>query len=547
MNNIYRFLFFIILIIIISLFYLAVKDKSLAIICELIIVASTFYLLKNWLIKITISLPILTILASQFTSAYAIGDYLPILAFSNINESTSINLQKSLFIFSSALFANLIFVYSFYKLFSCNLLKMKKHLLIVVIIIVLACVSYLLKSPTTTFVKNAFSAYKELSFEINYDIKTSQKKLYEKNFVYKNLKNPLPQLDQTKKLNIIVFFVEGFNFESIDLFNDKYDDLTPNIDKFINSSVYFSNYYNHTAATFRGIRGQLTSSYQSKGGYYKDNSGLGQLTDSELNQFYKDTVISLPHIMNTNGYSTAFFEPHDEQQFHNMLINLDFKTVYGTKDFIGSRSSVGHLSDTELFSLFTKTLQENKIKNPFFIGFYNVGTHLGLDSSNVKYKINNEVANTIHNFDFEFGKFFSWFKSSKYHENTIIILTADHSAFPSNKYIELFGNKGLTKDIMINKIPLAIYYKNFKHQVLDAQGKNSIDFAPTVLSILGINKAHNYFLGCSIFETNCTLPFEFIHNQGDIFMNTKNGDIINMPHKDPNIKLIEDYYSLSGI
>lgn len=51
---------------------------------------------------------------------------------------------------------------------------------------------------------------------------------------------------------------------------------------------------------------------------------------------------------------------------------------------------------------------------------------------------------------------------------------------------------------MLDQIPFLIYYKGITPETIDADGRNSLDFAPTVLDYLDIS-APNYFLGESLF------------------------------------------------
>jgi hypothetical protein len=70
------------------------------------------------------------------------------------------------------------------------------------------------------------------------------------------------QLKENKKPNIIIIFTEGFSAEVLDVYNNLDLNLTPNLNKLYERSLVFNNYYNHTAATYRGLRGQMISGYQ---------------------------------------------------------------------------------------------------------------------------------------------------------------------------------------------------------------------------------------------------------------------------------------------
>lgn len=53
----------------------------------------------------------------------------------------------------------------------------------------------------------------------------------------------------------------------------------------------------------------------------------------------------------------------------------------------------------------------------------------------------------------------------------------------------------------VDTIPLMIYWKGIQPRSIDVHGKNSLDFAPSLLSLLGLGqRVHNLFLGCTFFE-----------------------------------------------
>lgn len=52
---------------------------------------------------------------------------------------------------------------------------------------------------------------------------------------------------------------------------------------------------------------------------------------------------------------------------------------------------------------------------------------------------------------------------------------------------------------MVDEIPFYIYYKGMDSKVIDAQGRNSLSLAPTILDYLDISD-ENYFLGDTLFS-----------------------------------------------
>lgn len=388
-----------------------------------------------------------------------------------------------------------------------------------------------------------YHAYMEQSlFTPSAKMRKLQQQLYAQNDTFSNDFDVQKVMDFRNK-NVVVVFAEGFSTQFIDKFNN-YKSLTPNIDKFLEESVYFNNYYNHTAATFRGLRGQLTSSYQFRSGYRKDNNGLGQINGEQIKKTLTGNLISVPHILKNYGYHPYFLTAHpDKHQLNMVLETLEFDTVYGADDFVPGNNG-NDLTDKQLFSALSNMLSHDKLQKPFFIGTYNMGTHFGQNSPDLKYGDgHNILLNTIHNFDDVFGKFWN---SVKDRQDLVIILTADHATPPyGGPYNETFGTHRLYP---VGKIPFVIWTYDIKHQVIDVKGRNSLAFAPTLLQAMGIKHSFNYFLGCSLFNSACSKPFGNIYNEGDDrFLETPAIRPLDEANKEDKviIQKIRDFYNLS--
>lgn len=324
------------------------------------------------------------------------------------------------------------------------------------------------------------------------------------------------------KPNVVVFFVEGMSANIIDYYGGKYKDLTPNINELANSSLVFKNYYNHTAATFRGLRGQLTSTYQYIGGTDASSTGLDQLSSEQVVLHTISKLTTLPNILHDEGYSTYFISPHYRgANLNTMLASLGFDRVYTRADDTNFKGSATEpLSDRALIDfLISKTKND---KSPFFIGLYNFGTHLTIDSPDVKYKDGRSIAlNRFHNLDAQIGRYIKYLKESGMEKNTIFVLTSDHASFPAPEFTSVIDTPN---NYFIDKIPLIIHWEGAHHEVIDAEGKNSVNFAPTLLNILNIAKARNYFMGCSLLDSNCH-PVANISAYGDSFFITDQNNV----------------------
>lgn len=303
-----------------------------------------------------------------------------------------------------------------------------------------------------------------------------------------------------KQPNVIVLFVEGFSARLIGAYGGKHDGLTPNLDRFYGQSLVVDNYFNHTAATLRALRGQLTSSYIAA--RESGEHGLGSGSLAALAKGDHGAIVSLPQLLSKHGYQTAFLTPHFELMNINQIIrDTGINEVVTGSDVakeIGTNVSPP-LSDRTLFHYLPTAVAQ--LKPPFFIGVYNFGTHLFQDSPDEKFGDGNSVVlNRFHNLDAQFGKFYAEFAKSPLYDNTILIVTGDHAAYPAPEFLQI---EDATPNYFVDRIPLMMFWKGVQHQVIDAGGRNSLSFAPTVLQLAKIKNETNYFLGCSIFGPAC--------------------------------------------
>jgi lipoteichoic acid synthase len=319
---------------------------------------------------------------------------------------------------------------------------------------------------------------------------------YQPNSKYATLLETLPE-----RPNIVVLFVESTSARLMSAYGGSRAGLMPNLDRFYEKSLVVDNYYNHTAATLRGLRGQLTSSFI--GARENGEDGLGGVDDSEITDHTRrGTVISVPQILRSSGYETIFLTPHHEgMNINTILKDVGFdRVVTGTQ--VAAKLNVEHIPITDRNLYHFLPQMTAKLKEPYFVGVYNFGTHLLEDSPDEKFEDGKSpVLNRFHNADVQIGKFVDNFMSDPKNLNTILIITADHPSYPAPEFLEV---EDVTPGEFIDRIPMMIYWKGVQHVKIDLKGRNSLSFAPTVMELARVQSARNYFLGCSIFADTCS-------------------------------------------
>lgn len=297
------------------------------------------------------------ILGGQLSALFATGRYVDVLTLSNLYSYSDVGwkiiLSSALVILlcvSMTLLVALAAGKGWYKPFGWA---------IAVFSLIFVCANP--QGAIRNFVRTGYITVNQSFYSPNAKIREVQKKLYAQENIFSSDADQRKAFDLRGK-NIVVVFAEGFPLEFIDKFN-RYNDLTPNIDRFLAESVYFDNYFNHTASTFRGLRGQLTSSYQLRRGYSHSNekNGLAQISGDKLKSTLSGNLVSVPHILKDNNYHSYFLSTHlHKYQLNLMLETLEFDRVYGADDFLTTNNE---LTDQQLFStlsdLITLTFPKN--------------------------------------------------------------------------------------------------------------------------------------------------------------------------------------------
>ncbi|CYV20066.1 sulfatase-like hydrolase/transferase [Streptococcus suis] len=317
------------------------------------------------------------------------------------------------------------------------------------------------------------------------------------------------------KPNVILIFVEGLSQTIID---DK-KNLLPNVKSLQEKSINFTNYYNHTFATYRGIIGQLYSGYQF------DNYEINKL-------------VSIQEVLSNNGYETNFIntEPHNEL-FTEYLNNLEFDKVTTLS------KAKEEVSDKQAFELLFQTVSDRKkIEKPFFLSIYTFGTHIALDSQDEKYGSGSKpILNRFKNFDIQFGNFVKKMNEVGGFDNTILVFTTDHATYVDEEYVENFPSRSYGS---LDRVPFFIYHTGINPETIDVNGRNSLALAPTILDFIDISEK-NYFIGTSLFSKTTFEELETIYSSELNYLTSKDNIInfLNDKKKNEVSQMIEDYYS----
>lgn len=344
--------------------------------------------------------------------------------------------------------------------------------------------------------------------------------------------------------NVLIIFTEGLSARLINAYDDTFPGLTPEISAFVRDrhSLSVRDYYSHTAATFRGLLGQLCSTYPASiahpAWYGRFDARFRCLTD----------------LFREAGYRTEFFDPHfrDEDHLHAMLRKIGFDEVLTAEDllerhlggkepgddvvrlavqFVGSTVA---LTTEDTFAAVADAVERWRPEDgPQMLAFYPFGTHAWIDTPDggVKYgNGDNNALNTTKELDERFGEFWRRFRESDAYGRTVVIFTTDHAKYHETSYVQALAGRGVSdyRRLFSDRVPFVIHDpRGVFTDELDADSATSIDFAPTVAHYLGLPNGPNPFLGTSLFESGRVSGVGLVNIDRTFYL-TANGSVFDI-------------------
>lgn len=311
--------------------------------------------------------------------------------------------------------------------------------------------------------------------------------------------------------NVVLIFTEGLSQGNVEASVETAGGgrVMPSLAEYESKSLFFTEYFNHTCYTYRGLIGSLYSGYQ--------------LSNTDGN-----ALTSLQSVLSHNGYHTVLINPEPcLKDFSNYLRRMGFDEFIS--DASGTYSGMNNsLSDKEAYELLYETmLRLSERSEPFLTVIYTYGTHVSLDSPDERFGDGTSPAlNKFYNMDRQFGRFMEKFNAGPLAENTLLIFTSDHGSATDRDYLMAFPDAN-RQHYALDRIPLFFYFKGIEPRTINAQGRNSLDLAPTICDYLDISEP-NYFLGNSLFVphvvwgTHTVFSYTFCAGGGDC-ISTANG------------------------
>jgi len=331
-------------------------------------------------------------------------------------------------------------------------------------------------------------------------------KVNEKEFIFEEYKNLLPEKFKNNPPNIFIVFFESFSARLTDVYNDEFEGITPGLKKMSENknTTVFNNYFNASTPTITGLISQLCS--------FLPPTGHEEI--QKENKFRAHNLLCLPEVLKKElGYKDIKYVTAVKKDFAHkdtIFASMGVDEIWGLDELANLTSdeplSWGY-SDHQLYPLVQDNFMKEEVEDPWLVMLSTVDNHPPYDLAKdmVYYEDGkNLVLNSVHTSDDAFLKFWEEFEKSKLKDNTIVIAVADHAIFPqamNNKYFEEKHHalSFYDKNMFMMYVPDSVL-----PNIVDTRS-NGLDFTPTLLHMFDVN-IRNSFDGYSIFDKRQNIP-----------------------------------------
>ena len=325
----------------------------------------------------------------------------------------------------------------------------------------------------------------------------------------------------TKK-NVVVLIVESFGREYIGalnttLDNSQYKGYTPCVDSLIAKSVSFSRSFCNGRKSIDGMPSILSSIPMFVEPFF--------LTPASMNH-----VSGIARLLADEGYQTAFF--HGAQRgsmgFQAFSRATGFQEYYGREDYNQDKRFGGDRDFDGTWAIWDEPFLQyyatkmSDMKEPFMTAVFTASSHH-------PYVVPDEYKDTypeegivihkcIRYTDMAIGKFFEKASHEPWFNNTIFVLTSDHTNLSDHAYYQT--------DLGGFCSPIIIFEPGNAERQPEIQDKiaQQIDILPTVMGMLHYKKPYFAF-GIDLFNTPEEETWAVNYLNG-IYQYVKNGHVL---------------------
>ncbi len=306
-----------------------------------------------------------------------------------------------------------------------------------------------------------------------------------------------------QKPNIVIFITESYGREYLGAFNEGYNikdyqSYTPFLDSLAKESLYFTNAYANGSKSIHGMSSVL--------------AGIPSFKDAFTSSpFPNQEIESLVSILNDMDYDTSFFHgaPNGSMGFLGFSKILQFDHYYGKTEYNNDADfdGVWGIWDEPFFQFMKSTLDQKD--KPFMATMFSVTSHEPFqvpEQYEGKFpKGELPMHQCVGYTDYAFERFFEEAKKQPWFDNTIFVITADHT----NQKLYDFYQQGM----QLSAVPILFYTPNKALMGKRTELAQQIDIYPTLIDYIGYKKPFRSWGRSLITPTERPFFIGYLNNQ----------------------------------
>ncbi|WP_244226719.1 LTA synthase family protein [Paenibacillus protaetiae] len=274
-------------------------------------------------------------------------------------------------------------------------------------------------------------------------------------------------------------------------------EVTPNINKLIGESAYFSQFYHQTA------QGRTSDAD------FAANCSMQPVTNGSVFIMYAQHQFDCtPSILKDNGYYTAAFHAYDGGFWNrnNMYANMGYDQFNSRKSFIEDEHVGWTVGDKSFFTQSVDLMA--KEQQPFYSFLITLSSHhpftlpdsvKELNTGELDGTLMGDYLQAVHYVDAALGVLVEQMKAKGLWDNTILVFYGDHdNSIKEWDTFEKFLGKKLNKldrEMILKQVPLLVHLPDGAQAGVHPAVGGQLDIAPTIMHLLGISTADQMMLG----------------------------------------------------
>ncbi|WP_227936738.1 LTA synthase family protein [Alkalihalobacillus deserti] len=304
--------------------------------------------------------------------------------------------------------------------------------------------------------------------------------------------------------NVIVLSLESLQSFVINETIDG-EEITPFLNKLIDESYYFENFYHQTA------QGKTSDSE-----FLLANSMFGRDSGAVFFTQSGNTYNALPEILNGTGYYTSVMHANNKSFWNRdvMYDTLGFAHYFDINSYdVNESNSVGWgLKDKDFFEQSIELLKSQP--EPYFTQFITLTNHFPFELGEEDRFINEFDSNsgtlnryfpTVRYMDYAIEHFFERLKEEGMYEDSVFIIYGDHYGISQNhkKAMSQFLNKEEITDfdtVQLQRVPMFVHIPGHNEHAIKQTVSGQIDLKPTIMHLLGLETENDIQFGSDLFS-----------------------------------------------